>query len=86
MKMLRCEMEVMDAIDEMLMADTELMAEIEADIRKAETISEAEADEFMKLGVFGSKSYHTSYCSYRTGFLAQRNLSLKTAPLLLGNL
>ncbi len=32
MKMLRCEMEVMDAIDEMLMADEELMAEIEADI------------------------------------------------------
>ena len=32
MKMLRCEMEVMDVIDEMLMADEELMAEIEADI------------------------------------------------------
>jgi len=32
MKMLRCEMEVMDAIDDMLMADEELMAEIEAEI------------------------------------------------------
>ena len=32
MKMQRCEMEVFDAIDEMLMADDELMAEIEAEI------------------------------------------------------
>ena len=32
MKMLRCEMEVIDAIDDMLMADEELMTEIEAEI------------------------------------------------------
>lgn len=32
MKMLRCEMEVFDAVDDMLMADDELMAEIEAEI------------------------------------------------------
>lgn len=32
MKMLRCEMEVIDAIDDMLMADANLMAEIETDI------------------------------------------------------
>ena len=32
MKMLRCEMEVFDAIDDMLIADEELMSEIEAEI------------------------------------------------------
>jgi len=47
MKMLRCEMEVMDAIDEMLMANEELMAEIEADIYDELDLSdnfESEAD------------------------------------------
>lgn len=47
MKMLRCEMEVMDVIDDMLMADTELMGEIEAEIYEAEIMSEIEADEFI---------------------------------------
>lgn len=47
MKMLRCEMEVFDAIDDMLMNDAELMNEIEAEIYEAEIMTEAEADEFI---------------------------------------
>ena len=41
MKMLRCEMEVFDAIDDMLIADEELMSEIEAEISE-----EMEANEY----------------------------------------
>ena len=43
--MLRCEMDVYEAIDAALMEDTELMAEIEAEVY--ETPTEAEADEFI---------------------------------------